>query len=125
MERKAIKGLAVRGVDLWLNLELSKFKPGGEYEKVVEFLKQRFKAENLNPLLLTLGLLEMALIEDALKGKEYFTDEERERVIQEIVDNLARNFPKVVEEMDSILDNLSSKIEEFKLLAQKYKSGGE
>ncbi|SMP10864.1 hypothetical protein SAMN06265339_0855 [Desulfurobacterium pacificum] len=126
MEEKAIKGLAYRGVDLWLNLELSKFKPGdNHYDRVMEFLKQRFKTEELNPLLLTLGLLEMALIEDAMKGKEYFSEEEREKVIQEIVENLAENYPKVVEEMERILSNISSKIEEFKTLAQKYRAGGE
>ena len=66
IDNKAIKGLALRAVDLWLNLELSKFRPDGNYEQVESFLKQRFKADELNPLLLTLGLLEMALIEDAL-----------------------------------------------------------
>ncbi len=126
MEQKAIKGLAYRAADLWLNLELSKFKPGDtHYDKVVEFLKQRFKTDDLNPLLLTLGLLEMALIEDAMKNKSYFTEEEKEKVIQEIVENLAQNYPEVVKEMEKILSNISSKIEEFKVLAQKYRAGGE
>jgi len=127
MEEKAIKGLAYRGADLWLNLELSKFKPGDDqYDKVMNFLKQRFKTDELNPLLLTLGLLEMALIEDAMKGREYFSEEEREQVIQEIINNLAESYPEIVKEMEKILDNLGSKIEEFKTLAQKYtRAGGE
>jgi len=124
IDNKAIKGLALRAVDLWLNLELSKFRPDGNYEQVESFLKQRFKADELNPLLLTLGLLEMALIEDALSNKSYLSEEEREKVIHEIVENLAEKFPFIVQEMEKILDNISSKIKEFKLLADKYQQGG-
>jgi len=125
IDEKAIKGLAFRAVDLWLNLELSKHRPDGNYEQVANFLKQRFKAEDLNPLLLTLGLLEMALIEDALRNKQYLSDEEREKIIQDVVESLANNYPKIVEEMEKILSDLDSKIKEFKLLAAKYRSGGE
>jgi len=125
IDEKAIKGLAFRAADLWVNLELSKYRPDSNYEQIANFLKQRFKAEVLNPLLLTLGLLEMALIEDALKNKQYLSEEERERIIQEVVESLANNFPKVVEEMEKILSDLDSKIKEFKLLAAKYRSGGE
>jgi hypothetical protein len=125
IDEKAIKGLAYRGVDLWINLEISRSRPDTNYEQVVNFLKQRFKAENLNPLLLTLGLLEMALIEDALKNKTYLSEEEREKIIQEIVESLAQNYPKIVDEMVKILKELSGKIKEFKLLADKYKKGGE
>ena len=121
---KAVKGLGLRAADLWLNLELSVFRPDGNYEQVENFLKQRFKTEELNPLLLTLGLLEMALIEDALKNKPYLSEEERERIIQEVVEDLAEKFPLIVEEMGKILDNISSKIKEFKLLADKYQKGG-
>ena len=124
IDNKAIKGLALRAVDLWLNIELSKFRPDGNYEQVESFLKQRFKADELNPLLLTLGLLEMALIEDALSNKSYLSEEEREKVIHEIVENLAEKFPFIVQEMEKILDNISSKIKEFKLLADKYQQGG-
>ncbi|MEO2083531.1 MAG: hypothetical protein ABGX12_05870 [Desulfurobacteriaceae bacterium] len=125
IDERAVKGLACRGADLWVNLELSKCRPDSNYEQVVELLKQRFKAEDLNPLLLTLGLLEMALIEDALKGKDYMTEEEREKVIHEVVNGLAENFPRIVEEMEKILSRLEVKIEEFKRLAQKYRTGGE
>ena len=125
IDDKAVKGLGLRAADLWLNLELSKFRPDGNYEQVESFLKQRFKADELNPLLLTLGLLEMALIEDALSNKSYLSEEEREKVIHEIVENLAEKFPFIVQEMEKILDNISSKIKEFKLLADKYQKGGE
>ncbi|WP_022847706.1 MULTISPECIES: hypothetical protein [unclassified Desulfurobacterium] len=121
-----IKGLAYRGFDLWLNLELSKFRPDGGYEEVERFLSKRFKTENLNPLLEVLGLLEMALIEDALKGKEYFTEEEREQVIKEVVEQLASDFPLIVEEMEKIAESINGKISQFKELAKKYreKEGG-
>lgn len=125
IDDKAVKGLGLRAADLWLNLELSKFRPDGNYEQVESFLKQRFKADELNPLLLTLGLLEMALIEDALKNKPYLSEEEREKIIQEVVESLAEKFPLIVEEMGKILDDVSSKIKEFKLLADKYQKGGE
>ncbi|GAB6076167.1 hypothetical protein [Desulfurobacterium crinifex] len=125
IDDKAVKGLGLRAADLWLNLELSKFRPDGNYEQVENFLKQRFKADELNPLLLTLGLLEMALIEDALRNKPYLSEEEREKIIQEVVESLAEKFPLIVEEMGKILDDISSKIKEFKLLADKYQKGGE
>ena len=125
IDEKGIKGLACRAADLWLNLELGKCKPDSNYYQVVEFLKQRFKAEELNPLLLTLGLLEMALIEDALKNRPYLSEEEREKVIQDVVESLAENFPKIVDEMVPILDLLERKIGEFKELSRKYRSGGE
>ncbi|MEO2065293.1 MAG: hypothetical protein ABGX17_02185 [Desulfurobacteriaceae bacterium] len=125
IDDRAVKGLACRAVDLWLNLEIGKCRPDSNYQQVVELLRQRFKAEKLNPLLLTLGLLEMALIEDALKGKTYMSDEERERVIQEVVNSLADNFPRVVEEMEKLLGDISDRIKEFKLYAQKYRAGGE
>ncbi|WP_163328106.1 hypothetical protein GFV12_05915 [Desulfurobacterium thermolithotrophum] len=125
IDDRAIKGLAYRAADLWINLELSKFRPDGNYEQVENFLKQRFKADELNPLLVTLGLLEMALIEDALKNKPYLSEEEREKIIQEIVESLAQNFPQIVAEMEKILSEIDSKIKEFKLLADKYKKGGE
>jgi hypothetical protein len=125
IDEKAIKGLALRATDLWLNLELSKHRPDSNYEQITNFLKQRFKAENLNPLLLTLGLLEIALIEDALRNKEYLSEEEREKIIQDVVESLASNFSKILTEMEKIISDLDSKIEEFKLLTSKYKSGGE
>ncbi|ADY73838.1 hypothetical protein Dester_1202 [Desulfurobacterium thermolithotrophum DSM 11699] len=125
IDNRAIKGLAYRAADLWLNLELSKFRPDGNYEQVENFLKQRFKADELNPLLVTLGLLEMALIEDALKNKPYLSEEEREKIIQEIVESLAKKFPQIVSEMEKILSEIDSKIKEFKLLADKYRKGGE
>ncbi|GEM_PF-861466 len=125
IDDRAVKGLACRAVDLWLNLEIGKCRPDSNYQQVVELLRQRFKAEKLNPLLLTLGLLEMALIEDALKGKTYMSDEEREKVIQEVVNSLADNFPRIVEEMEKLLGDISDRIKEFKLYAQKYRAGGE
>ena len=125
IDDKAVKGLGLRAADLWLNLELSKFRPDGNYEQVESFLKQRFKADELNPLLLTLGLLEMALIEDALRNKSYLSEEEKEKIIQEVVESLAEKFPQIVEEMGKILDDISSKIKEFKLLSDKYQKGGE
>ena len=125
IDDKAVKGLGLRAADLWLNLELSKFRPDGNYDQVESFLKQRFKADELNPLLLTLGLLEMALIEDALRNRSYLSEEEREKIIQEVVESLAEKFPQIVGEMEKILDNISSKIEEFKLVADKYQKGGE
>ena len=78
IDEKGVKGLACRAADLWLNLELGRCRPDSNYHQVVEFLKQRFKAEEINPLLLTLGLLEMALIEDALKNRPYL-QKRRER----------------------------------------------
>jgi hypothetical protein len=125
IDDKAVKGLGLRAADLWLNLELSKFRPDGNYDQVESFLKQRFKADELNPLLLTLGLLEMALIEDALRNKSYLSEEEREKIIQEVVESLAEKFPQIVGEMEKILDDISSKIKKFKLLADKYQKGGE
>ena len=121
IDDKAVKGLGLRAADLWLNLELSKFRPDGNYDQVESFLKQRFKADELNPLLLTLGLLEMALIEDALRNRSYLSEEEREKIIQEVVESLAEKFPQIVGEMEKILDDISSKIEEFKLVADKYR----
>ncbi len=125
IDEKGIKGLACRAADLWLNLELGRCRPDSNYQQVVEFLKQRFKADEINPLLLTLGLLEMALIEDALKNRKYLSDEEREQVIHDVVESLAENFPKIVDEMIPILDLLERKIGEFKELSKKYRSGGE
>ena len=125
IDDKAVKGLGLRAADLWLNLELSKFRPDGNYDQVESFLKQRFKADELNPLLLTLGLLEMALIEDALRNRSYLSEEEREKIIQEVVESLAEKFPQIVGEMEKILDDISSKIKKFKLLADKYQKGGE
>ena len=125
IDEKGVKGLACRAADLWLNLELGRCRPDSNYHQVVEFLKQRFKAEELNPLLLTLGLLEMALIEDALKNRPYLSEEEREKVIQDVVESLAENFPEIVDEMVPILDLLERKIGEFKELSRKYRSGGE
>lgn len=125
IDEKGIKGLAYRAVDLWINLELGRCRPDSNYQQVLEFLKQRFKAEEVNPLLLTLGLLEMALIEDALKNRNYLSEEEREQVIQDVVESLAENFPKIVDEMVPILDLLERKIGEFKELSKKYRSGGE
>jgi len=125
IDEKGIKGLACRAVDLWINLELGRCRPDSNYQQVLEFLKQRFKAEEVNPLLLTLGLLEMALIEDALKNRNYLSEEEREQVIQDVVESLAENFPKIVDEMVPILDLLERKIGEFKELSKKYRSGGE
>jgi len=125
IDERAVKGLACRALDLWLNLEIGRCRPDSNYQQVVELLKQRFKAENLNPLLLTLGLLEMALIEDALKRKAYMSDEEKEKVIQEVVNSLAESFPQIVSEMEKLLDNISDKIKEFKLYADKFRAGGE
>lgn len=125
IDEKGIKGLACRAADLWLNLELGRCRPDSNYHQVVEFLKQRFKAEEINPLLLTLGLLEMALIEDVLKNRPYLSEEEREKVIQDVVESLAENFPEIVDEMVPILDLLERKIGEFKELSRKYRSGGE
>jgi len=125
IDERAVKGLACRALDLWLNLEASRCRPDSNYQQIMELLKQRFKAEDLNPLLLTLGLLEMALIEDALKGKAYMSDEEKERVIQEVVNSLAGRFPQIVAEMEKLLDNISDKIKEFRLYADKFRAGGE
>jgi hypothetical protein len=124
IDERAIKGLACRALDLWLGFEASKCRPDSNYHQVVELLKQRFKAEELNPLLLVLGLLEMALIEDALRGKEYMSDEERDRIIQDVVNSLAESYPKIVEEMEKLLEGISDKIKEFKLYADKFRAGG-
>lgn len=125
INEKGIKGLACRAADLWINLELNRCKPNSTYDQVVEFLKQRFKSEEINPLLLTLGLLEMALIEDALKNKTYLSEEEREKIIQDVVESLAKNFPNIVDEMEPILELLGRRIKEFQELAKKYRSGGD
>jgi hypothetical protein len=124
IDERAIKGLACRALDLWLGFEASKCRPDSNYHQVVELLKQRFKAEELNPLLLVLGLLEMALIEDTLRGKEYMSDEERDRIIQDVVNSLAESYPKIVEEMEKLLEGISDKIKEFKLYADKFRAGG-
>ncbi len=125
IDEKGIKGLACRALDLWLNLELGRCRPDSNYQQVVELLKQRFKTEEVNPLLLTLGLLEMALIEDALKNRPYLTDEEREKIIHDVVESLAENFPKIVDEMEPTLEFLERKIREFRELSKKYRSGGD
>ncbi len=125
IDDRAVKALACRALDLWINLEIGKCRPDSNYQQVMELLKERFKAENLNPLLLTLGLLEMALIEDALKGKSYLSDEDKERVIQDVVGSLAEKFPEIAKEMGSLLDQLSGKIEEFKLYLSKFEAGGD
>ncbi len=125
IDEKGIKGLACRALDLWLNLELGRCRPDSNYQQVVELLKQRFKTEEVNPLLLTLGLLEMALIEDALKNRPYLTDEEREKIIHDVVESLAENFPKIVDEMEPTLELLERKIREFRELSKKYRSGGD
>jgi len=125
IDEKGIKGLACRALDLWLNLELGRCRPDSNYQQVVELLKQRFKTEEINPLLLTLGLLEMALIEDALKNRSYLTDEEREKIIHDVVESLAENFPKIVDEMEPTLELLERKIREFRELSKKYRSGGD
>ena len=125
IDEKGIKGLACRAVDLWLNLEIGRCRPDSNYNQVVEFLKQRFKSEEVNPLLLTLGLLEMALLEDALKSKPYLTEEEREKIIHDVVESLAENFPKIVDEMEPILDLVERRIKEFRELSKKYRSGGD
>ena len=125
IDEKGIKGLACRALDLWLNLELGRCRPDSNYQQVVELLKQRFKTEEVNPLLLTLGLLEMALIEDALKNRSYLTDEEREKIIHDVVESLAENFPKIVDEMEPTLELLERKIREFRELSKKYRSGGD
>ncbi len=125
IDEKGIKGLACRALDLWLNLELGRCRPDSNYQQVVELLKQRFKTEELNPLLLTLGLLEMALIEDALKNRSYLTDEEREKIIHDVVESLAENFPKIVDEMEPTLELLERRIREFRELSKKYRLGGD
>ncbi len=125
IDDRAVKALACRALDLWINLEIGKCRPDSNYQQVMELLKERFKAENLNPLLLTLGLLEMALIEDALKGKSYLSDEDKEKLIQDVVGSLADKFPEIAKEMGSLLDQLSGKIEEFKLYLSKFEAGGD
>ncbi|WP_456455238.1 hypothetical protein [Thermovibrio sp.] len=125
IDDKAVKALACRALDLWINLEVGKCRPDSNYQQLQELLKERFKADNLNPLLLTLGLLEMALIEDALKGKSYLSDEDKERIIQDVVSSLADKFPKIAKEMERLLDQLSGKIEEFKLYLSKFEAGGD
>jgi len=121
IDERGIKGLACRALDLWLNLEIGRCRPDSHYENILSFLKQRFKSEEVNPLLLTLGLLEMALIEDALRNREYLSDEEKERIIQEVVESLAESFPKIVDEMVKELSVLENRILEFKELAKKYR----
>jgi len=125
IDDRALKALACRALDLWINLEIGKCRPDSNYQQVQELLKERFRAENLNPLLLTLGLLEMALIEDALKGKSYLSDEDKERIIQDVVSSLADKFPEIAKEMERLLDQLSGKIKEFKLYLSKFESGGD
>ncbi|SNR79973.1 hypothetical protein [Desulfurobacterium atlanticum] len=120
-----VKGLAYRGLDLWLNLELSKFRPDSQYEQVNSFIAQRFKTDNPNPLLKILGLLEMALIEDALSGKNYFTEEEREQVIKEVVESLAKDFPDILKEIEKMADDINGKITQLKELSQKYRENME
>jgi len=120
-----VKSLAYRGLDLWLNLELSKFRPDSQYEQVNSFISQRFKTENPNPLLKILGLLEMALIEDALRGKDYFSEEEREQVIKEVVEALARDFPDILGEIEKMAEDINGKIVQLKELSQKYRDNRE
>jgi hypothetical protein len=125
MADEATKNLACRALELWLNLEIGKCRSTGNYVQVEELLKRRFKTEELNPLLKVLGLLETALIEDALRNREYLSDEERELIIKDVVSQLVDKFPEVVKEMEKLLDDISGKIKEFKRYAQKYGSGGE
>ena len=91
---------------------------------MVGVLKRRFRADDLNPLLLSLGLLEMALIDDALKGKDYFPENEKEALVNHILENLAEVFPQVVEEMEKILGELVGRIDEFRRFSRMLKEGG-
>ncbi len=115
-----VKSLAYRGLDLWLNLELSKFRPDNQYEHVNNILAQRFRLDEPNSLLKILGLLEMALIEEALNRRNYFSEEEREQVIKEVVEQLANDFPAVVVEIEKMADGINGKILQLKGLASKY-----
>ncbi len=116
--------LALKGIDLWLNLEISKIGSDGVSD-VESFLKKRFKVEDLNPLLKVLGLLEIFLIENEVASNSSLSEEEREREILRIVDELAKKFPEVVSQMESMLDMISGKISEFKSYAREYKKGQE
>ncbi len=116
--------LALKGIDLWLNLEISKIGSDGVSD-VESFLKKRFKVEDLNPLLKVLGLLEIFLIENEVASDSSLSEEEREREILRIVDELAKKFPEVVSQMESMLDMISGKISEFKSYAREYKKGQE
>jgi len=124
VDEEGVQGLARRAVDLWLNLELSRLNSEENYSKIEKVLKRRFGADDLNPLLLSLGLLEMALIDDALKNKQYFSQEEREALINHILENLAQVFPQVVDEMEKILCKVAERIEEFKRFSRMLKKSG-
>jgi hypothetical protein len=119
-----VRELALKGVDLWLNLEISNLS-SGESSNVEGFLKQRFKVDKLNPLLKVLGLLEVFLIENEVASNVSLSEEEREKEILRIVDDLAKKFPEIVSEMESILETISGKISEFKSYAKEYKKGQE
>ena len=120
IDERGIKGLAIRGVDLWINLEITKFKNPGNYQKVSEVLKKGFKTEKLSPLLVFLGLLEMALIDDALGKRPYVSEEEREEVIKDIVSSLAQKFPEIVKEAQKLVSEVESVAEEFLKQSKKY-----
>jgi len=120
IDERGIKGLAIRGVDLWINLEITKFKNPENYQKVSEVLKKRFKTEKLSPLLVFLGLLEMALIDDALGKRPYVSEEEREEVIKDIVSSLAQKFPEIVKEAQKLVSEVESVSEEFLKQSKKY-----
>jgi hypothetical protein len=120
IDERGIKGLAIRGVDLWINLEITKFKNPENYQKVSEVLKKRFKTEKLSPLLVFLGLLEMALIDDALGKRPYVSEEEREEVIKDIVSSLAQKFPEIVKEAQKLVSEVESVAEEFLKQSKKY-----
>jgi len=90
-----VRELALKGVDLWLNLEISNLS-SGESSNVEGFLKQRFKVDKLNPLLKVLGLLEVFLIENEVASNVSLSEEEREKEILRIVDDLAKKFPEIV-----------------------------
>jgi hypothetical protein len=119
-----VRELALKGVDLWLNLEISNLS-SEESSNVEGFLKQRFKVDKLNPLLKVLGLLEVFLIENEVASNVSLSEEEREKEILRIVDDLAKKFPEIVSEMESILETISGKISEFKSYAKEYEKGQE
>ena len=108
--------LALKGIDLWLNLEISKLS-SDEPSRVESFLRKRFNVEKLNPLLEVLGLLEISLIEERVSP---LSEEEREGAITEVVDELAKRFPQVVSLMEEMLERLQRRIGEFKAYAEEY-----
>ncbi len=113
--------LARRGFLLWLNWKLLP-KDSEEYLKIEKTLKERYKTDSLNPLLEILGLIEWTFVEDSLKGKDYFSEEEKSLVVNDVLAQLAELFPEVAEKLDKLAKALEGDLRSLRVFIEKYLS---